>query len=109
MSTTTAAPARETTESTAPSKKARRQMPVDVVKNRLKWNPFTTMPPDHTTIAGQRFYKLRHVAEHFNVSIYSVRDLCITGKIGFVVHPGLRNGERLIPESELRRVLTESF
>jgi hypothetical protein len=87
--------------------KRARKMPVDRVKKKLSY--YFGMPRKSCTVAGQRFYKLPQVAKHFSVSVWSLRKLCIDGVIESIHHPALRNGERLIPESELRRVLTESF
>ena len=68
------------------------------------------MPDDHCTIAGERFYTLRKIAEHIGMSTHHLNGLCNQGKIQFIIKPLTRNGQagtgtKLIHEDEVRRIL----
>ena len=63
------------------------------------------MPPDGVTLCGSKFYTVSQFAKHLGISRWSIHDQMNLGQISYTLHPGFRNGRRLIPESEVRRIL----
>lgn len=106
------APALETTEP-IPGRTGHLPKVLSAAPQRSPFNR-VVLPDDHCTVAGERFYTLRKIADHIGMSTHNLNHLCNQGKIQFIIKPLTRNGQagtgtKLVPEAEVRRLLSEGI